>query len=94
MNKIFNFEINLGVSLTTVEKIYQNFISITGNNNRMDKNEFRRLYKEMYLNGQNGNNVAPFITDHDLNKMSDHVFETYDFDASGRHFLFLFFKIK
>jgi hypothetical protein len=49
----------------------------------MDNKEFRRLYKEMYLSGQNGNNLAPFLTDHELDKMSDHVFETYDFDGSG-----------
>ncbi|CAF3635401.1 unnamed protein product, partial [Rotaria sp. Silwood2] len=28
--------------------------------------------------------VAPFITDQDLNKMSDHIFEIYDYDASGK----------
>lgn len=56
----------------------------------MDKKEFRRLYKTMYMANQTGNNVAPFLTDHDLDKMSDHVFETYDFDGSG---LFSFFKI-
>ena len=76
-----------GIPLTTVEKIYDNFISTTGNNNKMDKKEFRRLYKELYLSGQNGNNVAPFLTDHDLEKMSDHVFETYDFDGSGWDFI-------
>jgi hypothetical protein len=73
----------IGIPLPTVEKVYDNFISSIGNNNKMDKKEFRRLYKEMYLNGQNGTNSAPFLTDHDLDKMSDHVFETYDIDGSG-----------
>jgi hypothetical protein len=49
----------------------------------MDRKEFRRLYKEMYFSGQRGNNIAPFLTDHDLDKISDHVFETYDFNGSG-----------
>jgi hypothetical protein len=60
----------------------------------MDKKEFRRLYKEMYMSSQTSNNAAPFITEHDLDKMSDHVFENYDFDGSGYNFylkfLFLF----
>ncbi|UJR34856.1 hypothetical protein I4U23_027635 [Adineta vaga] len=73
-----------GVPLPTVEKIYKDFQNVTGKNNKMDKKEFRQLYKEMYLNVQNGNNIAPFLTDHDLDKISDHVFETYDFDGSGK----------
>jgi hypothetical protein len=46
----------------------------------------------MYLNAQTENSIAPFITDHDLDKMSDHVFETYDFDGSGKTFKPLFFN--
>ncbi len=74
-----------------VEKIYKDFITGTGQNNRMDKKEFRRLYKEMYISSQNGNNIAPFLTDNDLDKMSDHVFETYDFDGSGKIFTTILF---
>jgi len=73
-----------------VEKIYKDFITGTGQNNRMDKKEFRRLYKEMYISSQTGNNIAPFLTDNDLDKMSDHVFETYDFDGSGEIFIIIF----
>jgi len=80
---LIQFSNMTGVPLTMVEKIYKDFIAATGNHNRMDKKEFRRLYKEMYISGQSGNNVAPFLSDHDLDKMSDHVFETYD-DGSGR----------
>ncbi|CAF4779431.1 unnamed protein product, partial [Rotaria sp. Silwood2] len=65
------------IPLITVENIYKDFMKATGNTNRMDKNEFRRLYKEMYMSQQSNNNIAPFLTDHDLNKMSDHVFEIY-----------------
>jgi len=53
----------------------------------------------MYLNAQTENKIAPFITDHDLDKMSDHVFETYDFDGSGNNihnyfisFFYFYFK--
>jgi hypothetical protein len=74
----------LGVPLPTVEKIYKEFLTVTGNNNKMDKKEFRRLYREMYMSSQSGNNAAPFLTDHDVDKMSDHVFDTYDFDGSGK----------
>lgn len=85
--KKFNLSRNEGVPLPTVQKIYKDFQSVTGNQNRMDKKEFRRLYKEMYLSSQTGTNVAPFLTDHDLEKMSDHVFQTYDIDGSGPTFL-------
>ncbi|CAF1261322.1 unnamed protein product [Adineta steineri] len=73
-----------GVPLSTVETIYKDFRTVTGENNKMEKKEFRHLYKQMYQSSQSGNNVAPFLTDHDLDKMSDHVFETYDFDGSGK----------
>ncbi|CAF1137247.1 unnamed protein product [Adineta ricciae] len=76
--------IQYSVPLPTVEKIYKDFQEVTLKNNKMDKKEFRQLYKEMYLSSQHGNNVAPFLSDHDLDKMSDHVFETYDFDGSGK----------
>jgi hypothetical protein len=46
----------------------------------------------MYLNAQTENQIAPFITDHDLDKMSDHVFETYDFDGSGKIFTTILFN--
>ncbi|CAF1059703.1 unnamed protein product [Rotaria sp. Silwood1] len=72
------------IPLTTVEKIYKDFLINTGNTNKMDKDEFRHLYKQMYISGQSQNNRIPFITDHDLNKMSDHVFELYDYDGSGK----------
>ncbi len=84
---------NLGVPLATGEKIYKDFKAVTGSHNRMDKKEFRRLYKEMYMSSQTGNNAAPFITEHDLDKMSDHVFEDYDFDGSGLKLFYLHFLI-
>ncbi|CAF1023357.1 unnamed protein product [Rotaria sordida] len=72
------------IPLPTVENIYKDFITATGNTNKMDKNEFRRLYKQMYMNCQYGNTPAPFLNDHDIEKMSDHVFEIYDYDGSGK----------
>lgn len=74
----------LGIPLSTVEKIYKEFSIITKNENKMDKKEFRHLYKEMYMNSQTGNGILLAFNEHDLNKMSDHVFETYDLDGSGR----------
>ena len=78
----------LGVPLSIVEKIYKEFIMVTKDENKMEKKEFRRLYKEMYMNSQTGNDVLSFFSEHDLDKMSDHVFETYDSDGTGRTFLF------
>ncbi|UJR24491.1 hypothetical protein I4U23_005866 [Adineta vaga] len=72
------------VPLTTVEQIYKEFQHITGTNNKMDKKQFRHLYKQMYISAQSRTNTAPFIKDHDLDKMSDHVFEIYDSDGSGK----------
>jgi len=72
--------------LNTVEQIYKDFQNASGCKNRIDKKEFRRLYKEMYSHGQQQTNIAPFFTDHDLDKMSDHVFDNYDFDGSGLTF--------
>ncbi|CAF3908383.1 unnamed protein product, partial [Rotaria sp. Silwood1] len=70
------------IPLITVENIYKDFMKATGNTNKMDKNEFRRLYKQMYISQQSNNTVVSFLTDQDLNKMSDHIFEIYDYDAS------------
>lgn len=72
--------------MNTVEQIYKDFQNASGCKNRIDKKEFRRLYKEMYSHGQQQTNIAPFFTDHDLDKMSDHVFDNYDFDGSGLTF--------
>ncbi|CAF5006649.1 unnamed protein product, partial [Rotaria sp. Silwood1] len=72
------------IPLITVENIYKDFMKATGNTNKMDKNEFRRLYKQMYISQQSNNTVVSFLTDQDLNKMSDHIFEIYDYDASGK----------
>jgi len=81
---LIQFSNMTGVPLPTVENIYKEFVAVAGPDNKMDKKEFRRLYKQMYMSSQTGNNVAPFLSDHDLDKMSDHVLETYDFDASGK----------
>ncbi len=72
-----------------VEKIHKDFLSATADDNKMDKKEFRRLYKEMYINSHATiiPSAIPFFTEHDLKKMSDHVFETYDFDGSGMIFI-------
>ncbi|CAF5058146.1 unnamed protein product, partial [Rotaria sp. Silwood1] len=72
------------IPLITVENIYKDFMKATGNTNKMDKNEFRRLYKQMYISQQSNNTVVSFLTDQDLNKMSDHILEIYDYDASGK----------
>jgi Ca2+-binding EF-hand superfamily protein len=75
-----------GVPLSMVKKIYKDFITYTQNDNKIDKTEFRRLYKKMYVNSQASSlpsGLPPFFTEHDLNKMSDHVFDTYDFDGTG-----------
>ena len=86
---------NLGVPLSMVKKIYKDFITVTENDNTIDKKEFRRLYKKMYINSQPTSlpsALPPFSTEHELNKMSDHVFETYDFDGTGMIFI-LFHQI-
>lgn len=77
--------------MKTVEDIYKEFMTLTNNKNKMDKKEFRRLYKQMYLNNQHGNNVAPFFSDQDLDKMSDHIFEIYDIEGAGLYLIDLFF---
>ena len=78
----------LGIPRATVEKLYQEFIVSTGKDNRMDKKEFRRLYKELYLSAQTGPAVPAVITDHDLDKISDRVFKAFDGDGSGTTIIF------
>ncbi len=77
---------NLGVPPATLEKMYKDFSSITGNDDKIDKIEFRRLFKKMYIDSQPSSlpsALPPFFSAHDLNKMADHVFETYDVDGTG-----------
>ncbi len=84
---------NLGIRLSMVKKIYKDFLTVTGDDNKIDKKEFRRLFKKMYINSQASSlpsALPPFFTEHKLNKMSDHVFETYDFDGTGMIFIKLF----
>lgn len=73
-----------GIPRTTVERLYQEFVTSTGKDNRMDKKEFRRLYKELYLNSQPGLNGPATLTDHDLDKISDRVFKAFDSHGSGK----------
>jgi len=73
-----------GIPRATVERLYQEFITTTGKDNRMDKKEFRRLYKEMYTSGQTGTSVPAVISEHDLEKISDRVFKAFDGDGSGK----------
>ena len=72
--------------LPTVEKIHKDFATTTGNDNRMDKREFRHLYKKMYVNSQPSSlpsALPPLFNEDELNKLSDYVFDTYDFDGAG-----------
>ena len=82
--------------MPTVEQIYKDFLISTGNKNEMDKKHFRQLYKDMFLKSSSNRNSLAFLSDEDLNKMSDHVFQTYDFDGTGKltfeGFLFFFFS--
>ncbi|CAF0868934.1 unnamed protein product [Rotaria sordida] len=73
-----------GVPRATVERLYQEFITTTGKDNRMDKKEFRRLYKELYASGQTGTSVPAVISEHDLEKISDRVFKAFNTDGSGK----------
>ncbi len=73
-----------GIPRARVEQLYQEFIASTGKDNRMDKKEFRRLYKELYLSGQTSTTVPAVITEHDLDKISDRVFKAFDGDGSGK----------
>lgn len=73
-----------GIPRATVERLYQEFVATTGKDNRMDKKEFRRLYKELYTSGQTGTSVPAVISEHDLEKISDRVFKAFDADNSGK----------
>jgi len=73
-----------GIPRATVERLHQEFIATTGKDNRMDKKEFRRLYKELYVNGRTGSTVPAVISEHDLEKISDRVFKAFDADGSGK----------
>jgi len=73
-----------GIPRATVERLYQEFMSTTGKDNRMDKKEFRRLYKELYTSGRTGTTVPAVISEHDLEKISDRVFKAFDGDGSGK----------
>jgi len=73
-----------GIPRATVEKLYQEFVATTGKDNRMDKKEFRRLYKELYTSGRTGTTVPAVISEHDLEKISDRVFKSFDADGSGK----------
>ncbi|UJR09842.1 hypothetical protein I4U23_014067 [Adineta vaga] len=73
-----------------VDALYQEFITSSGKDNLMDKKEFRRLYKEMYMNRQatsveqTGPSAPAMWSEHDLNKMADHVFKAFDQGGSGK----------
>jgi hypothetical protein len=87
---------NLGIPLSMVKKIHKDFITVTENDNKIDKHEFRRLYKKMYINSQSTilpSALPPFFSEHDLNKMADHVFETYDYDGTGMIFIIIYLFI-
>jgi len=73
-----------GIPRATVEKLYQEFVASTGKDNQMDKKEFRRLYRELYLSAQTGPAVPAVITEHDLEKISDRVFKAFDGEGSGK----------
>ncbi|CAF0981000.1 unnamed protein product [Didymodactylos carnosus] len=82
-----------GVPKATVEKLYQEFSVASGKDNRMDKKEFRRLYKELMASrtavtttsGVTGtSSTVTVISDHDADKIADRVFKTFDSDGSGK----------
>jgi len=73
-----------GVPKATVEKLYQEFAVSSGKDNKMDKKEFRRLYKELYTSGHTGSTLPAALSEHDLEKMSDRVFKAFDADGSGK----------
>jgi hypothetical protein len=73
----------LGIPRDTVHKLYQEFITSTGKDNQMDKKEFRRLYKALYLGSQPAPTVPAVISEHDLEKISDNVFKAFDAEGSG-----------
>ncbi|CAF3830565.1 unnamed protein product [Adineta steineri] len=72
-----------------VDKLYQEFITSTGKDNRMDKKDFRRFYKEMFLSRQvhaegTGPSAPIMWSDHDLDKFANHVFKAFDREGSGK----------
>lgn len=75
---------HIGIPRATVDQLYQEFIATTGKDNRMDKKEFRRLYKALYTSGQTGTAVPAVISEHDLDKISDRVFKAFNTDGSGK----------
>jgi hypothetical protein len=65
-------------------------MNATGYDNKMDKREFRRLYKRLLINNQSTSlpsALPPMFSEGDLDKLSDYVFETYDFDGTGMIFI-------
>ena len=89
MTSSLSLPILSGIPRTRVEKLYQEFIATTGKDNRMDKKEFRRLYKELYTTGHTGTSVPAVISEHDLEKISDRVFKAFDADGSGTTRVFI-----
>ena len=80
-----------GIPLPMVKKIHKDFDTVTLHDNAIDKREFRRLYKKMYINSKSSSlpsGLPPFFTERELNRMSDDVFETYDFEGAGISFSF------
>jgi len=75
-----------GVPRATVEKLYQEFSVASGKNNKMDKKEFRRVYKEM-MTSTGTHSTLTGKTEHDqekyLDKVADRVFKAFDTDNSG-----------
>jgi len=81
-----------GVPRETVEKLYQEFAAASGKNNKLDKKEFRRLYKEMMLGSGTGMGsthtaLVAGTTEHDqdkyIEKVADRVFKAFDTDNTG-----------
>jgi len=74
-----------GVPRETVEKLYQEFSVASGKNNKLDKKEFRRLYKEMMVSSQTP--LVSGTTEHDqekyIEKVADRVFKAFDVDNTG-----------
>jgi len=73
-----------GIPRTTVERLYQEFVTSTGKNNQMDKKEFRRLFRELYVSQQTGPIIPAVISEHDLEKISDRVFKAFDAEGTGK----------
>ncbi|CAF0858458.1 unnamed protein product [Adineta steineri] len=73
-----------GIPRARVEQLYQEFVASTGKDNQMDKKEFRRLYRELYLSAKTGSDIPAVITEHDLEKLADRVFKAFDSDGTGK----------